>query len=505
MLKSKCDSVSMNDETEQLNCWLDTMKSMICNKFSSTAPLLKVGNVPSPEELMEKLGGLNLDDNGSTPTEMVNMMKMILDYSPNTQHPLFLDKLYASTSPIGIMAELIIATLNTNAHVYNVSPVVTLMEKRCIDEMCKFVGFVDGGGFLNPGGSQSILTAMVTARNYLLKSIKHKGMVLSESKPLTVFTSAHGHYSIDKGAMVMGIGLDQVIKIKAPEGKMDPEELEEKIKKSLQDGHQPFFVNCTAGTTVLGAFDNINEISKICAKYGLWCHVDASWGGPVIFSKRYKHLINGLANVQSININPHKLLGVPIQCSVLLTYNKKILSENSLNAQYLFHGGEYDIGDFTLGCGRRADGIKLYLCWMYFGTNGFAAKVEHAFEIAQYMTMKVKNTVNLLMVQDPSFVNTCFWYLPSDILKNYTKEQIRDILNDNQNSDREHLFKRLEFYTSNIHKELQSNLTIMIDYAPIDRLPKFFRIPFVSFKVTNTHVDFIVNEIVKIGMKIEER
>jgi glutamate/tyrosine decarboxylase-like PLP-dependent enzyme len=102
-------------------------------------------------------------------------------------------------------------------------------------------------------------------------------------------------------------------------GRMIPAKLAEMISRSRRDGFTPFYVNATAGTTVLGSFDTFEEIAEICKREGLWLHVDGSWGGSVIFSETLrKGRLDGIEKADSIAINPHKMLGVPMTCSFLL-------------------------------------------------------------------------------------------------------------------------------------------------------------------------------------------
>lgn len=131
------------------------------------------------------------------------------------------------------------------------------------------------------------------------------------------------HYSIGKGVAFMGMGLDNLINVKTDaNGKMIPEDLEKKILEAKAEGKTPYFVNATAGTTVFGAFDPIDEIADICQKYNLWMHVDGAWGGGALLSKTYSPLLKGVERADSMTWNPHKLMGVPQQCSLVFTKHK---------------------------------------------------------------------------------------------------------------------------------------------------------------------------------------
>lgn len=160
---------------------------------------------------------------------------------------------------------------------------------------------------------------MTIARNTLFPQTKTEG-IASVGKRLVLFTSAHGHYSLEKAAQIQGLGSSSVRSVPVDaDGRMIPSELEKLVEKSLKDGEQPFYVNATAGTTVLGSYDPIDEIGDICQKYKLWLHVDGSWGGAVAFSQDLrKERLKGIEKADTIAFNPHKMLATPLTCSFLM-------------------------------------------------------------------------------------------------------------------------------------------------------------------------------------------
>ena len=204
-------------------------------------------------------------------------------------------------------------------HVYQVSPVLTLVEKYTTAELAKLYGFTSphAGGISQPGGSASNSTSVIVARNTLYPETKTDGL---GSLRFVLFTSAHGHYSLEKAAQIHGFGSKAVRSVPVDEeGRMIPSELEAQIAKAKADGETPFYVNATAGTTVLGSFDPIDEIADICERHKLWLHVDGSWGGAVAFSPELrKDRLKGVERADSVAFNPHKMLGVPLTCSFLL-------------------------------------------------------------------------------------------------------------------------------------------------------------------------------------------
>ncbi|KAL9030577.1 MAG: hypothetical protein Q9196_001309, partial [Gyalolechia fulgens] len=352
---------------------------------------------------------------------LLQLTEKILQYSVNTWDQGFMAKLYASTDAPGVASDLILSVLNTNLHVYDASPALTIIEKATGHALASLFGLVGphAGGISVQGGSASNTTSIVVARNTLFPDTKTHGNA-SSSRSLILFTSAHGHYSIEKAAQMCGFGSQAVWSVPTdPNGRMDPAALESLLEKAKGEGKTPFYVNATAGTTVLGSYDPIRAISKICRARNLWLHVDASWGGPAIFSPALaKEKLDGSHLVDSIAINPHKMMGVPCTCSFLLGADlRQFHAANTLPASYLFHadaetegearpGGRtmpaevFDLADLTLQCGRRGDALKLYLSWAYHGTDGYRRQIETAFDTAGYFADLVHAHRDLVLVSE---------------------------------------------------------------------------------------------------------
>lgn len=174
------------------------------------------------------------------------------------------------------------------------------------------------GGMTQPGGSASNASSIIIARNHLFPETKSQGI---GSRRFVLFTSKHGHYSLEKAAQIMGFGSEAVVPVPVDaEGRMIPSELDRLVTEAkTQKGQTPFYVNATAGTTVLGSFDPFDAISAVCKKHNLWMHIDGSWGGSVVFNRRLAGLwLKGADKADSIAVNPHKMMAVPMTCSFLL-------------------------------------------------------------------------------------------------------------------------------------------------------------------------------------------
>ncbi|CAI6338825.1 unnamed protein product [Periconia digitata] len=445
------------------------------------------------EEKGEGEGG-----NGGGKDGLVEVVKTLLGYSVNTWDLGFLDKLYGGTNAVGVVSELLLATLNTNAHVYQVSPALTLIEKHTSKYLSTlfFPNAPNRGGISQPGGSAANQTAIVVARNTLYPETKTHG---SSSHKFRIFTSVHGHYSVEKAAQIIGLGSTAVISVPVDPatGEMMPSALQTLITESKARGETPFFVNATAGTTVLGSFDPFEELAAICAAERLWLHIDGSWGGSVALHPAYRaDRLAGAHLANSVTVNPHKMLGVPTTCSFLLardlrTFHKAL----TLPAGYLFHdvaaGGEdreekdgvnadhvYDLADLTPQCGRRADSLKFFLALKYYGTRRFESWIAAAYDNASYLLSLVKQHVDFVSVtpEPVPCLQVCFYYAKGGVLGDDAERNGR--------------------VTSEVAKGLLAR-GFMVDYAPGER-GRFFRVV-VNGATTRGTLDGLVKAIAEVA------
>ncbi|KAK5190555.1 Glutamate decarboxylase 2 [Exophiala xenobiotica] len=505
-----------------------------------------------PSELrsiLSESGTLSLPDDGTGQAGLLDSLASILRYSVNTSAPGFLDKLYSAPVTPGIAADLILSVLNTNLHVYQVSPVLSLIETHVTKVLAAIFGFNGprAGGINVQGGSASNLSSIVIARNTLFPETKRLGNHAG-GRELVMFTSEHGHYSIGKAAQQCGFGSESVVSVPVDPvtGDMDPKALDVLINREKQRGKTPFYVNATAGTTVLGSFDPFMAISEVARRHGLWMHIDGAWGGSFVFSDTLRErALRGCELADSIAINPHKMLGVPVTCSFLLLKDlRNAHRANTLRAGYLFHDKDEededhdendqhvengvngtasgqadveesdddwtppeDLADLTLQCGRRGDSLKLFLAWQYYGTSGYCAKIEQAYSVACHMATLVERNPDMVLVSTnpPPCLQVCFYYAPGGRmpfnLDDGTQAKGNGIDKLTRRKQAEKIGKRNSAITSRTTQSLISR-GFMIDFAPAlsDQVEKgaFFR-AVVNISTTTQTVDRLVEEIDTIG------
>ncbi|HID36980.1 MAG TPA: aminotransferase class V-fold PLP-dependent enzyme, partial [Ghiorsea sp.] len=270
-------------------------------------------------------------------------------------------------------------------------------------------------GVMVSGGSQANLIAMMSARHRKVGDCKQKGL---QGKTLVAYVSDQAHYSSQRAANLLGIGLDNLIAIKTDDdGKLIPEELELQIKASLQQARTPFYIGVTSGTTVIGAFDPIKPCSRIAKEYDCWLHVDGAWGAPVLFSKKHRYLMQDVALADSASWDSHKLMSVPLTASGIQVREAGQLKSaiSGGGGEYLFHNDEnaaFNMGEHSLQCGRKADALKVWMGWKAVGSKGFAQKVEHLQELKEYCVERLNATDCFTLLAPAAYLNILFRYEP---------------------------------------------------------------------------------------------
>jgi glutamate/tyrosine decarboxylase-like PLP-dependent enzyme len=361
-------------------------------------------------ELYQQLD-LSLNSDGIIDEDLKIILKDIIKSTPKTASKSFFNQLFGGRIGKAALGDLLAVMFNNSMYTYKVAGPHVGIEKQVIHNVCELAGYSkDSDGTFAPGGSMSNMMALIMARDSKNESVRAEGL----SQSMTLYTSRESHYSISKNAALTGIGRNQVRLVDTNDkGEMLAEHLDQLIQKDLIDGHIPFFVNSTAGTTVLGAFDNNEAISKVCKKHNLWLHVDGAYCGGVIFSKKHKHLIKGLEHSDSFSVNAHKMLGTPLSCSIIVTQHKAQLHHSFSNeADYLYQtdGDDFNLGKTSLQCGRRNDALKIWTLWKSVGTSGLEKIVNKQFEMAQIARDYINNHKDYTLYSFEDSISVCFNY-----------------------------------------------------------------------------------------------
>ncbi len=364
--------------------------------------LAKVGELPAfppvqPGEIRSLLPSAPPQTGEAMEEILSDVDRVVMPGMAHWNHPRFFAYFTSSGSGPGILGELLSAALNVNNMLWQTCPAATELEEVTLDWLRQMLGLPgEFWGVIYDGGSSSTFHAIAAARERLTElQIRERGLAGRSDVPrLRLYTSEHGHSSIDKAAVALGLGLDSVRRVAVDaEYRMLPQALAEAIAEDRRAGYLPFCVVATVGTTSCTSIDPVAAIADICAREDLWLHVDAAHGGAAAVVPEMRHVLDGCAQADSLVINPHKWLFVPLGLSVLYTRHPAMLRRAfSLVPEYLkTTQGETVVNymDYGIPLGRRFNALKLWFVLRYFGVEGMAARIREHLRLAQRFAQRV--------------------------------------------------------------------------------------------------------------------
>lgn len=367
-----------------------------------------------PDDLQRQLALDRFDQPGDW-DQIFAWVEQYLTYAVKTAHPGYVNRMWAGANLPSIVGDIITAVTNTSACTFETAPVSTLMEQYMLKTMLGLVGYAGGVGQMTTGSSNANMIAMMAARNAIKPLIKDKG--LFQQAELFGFVNADAHYSMDRAANILGLGIDHLLKIPVDEhGRMSLPALEQELARVAAAGGLPFFVAATAGTTVRGSYDALPPLLALRDRYGFWLHVDGAWGGAVVFDENLRqHYLPDLDRTDSFTLDFHKMLGATLMCNVLLFNRPAVFLKEVCSAgdeSYIFRQGPdgqvRDLGTLSLQCGRRVDSLKWFLDWKFYGQAGFTARVNTYLALCRYAEEQVGQIDELEMVVPRESFNVCF-------------------------------------------------------------------------------------------------
>ncbi len=364
----------------------------------------------------------------SPPAYPVSMEIILDDYQriiePNLSHwnhPSFFSYFAITGSGPGLVAETLAASTNVNAMLWRTSPAAVELEARVCDWLRQMIDLPsEFVGHINDTASSSTLVALAAARHRAFPGVRQLGWVglARELQGLPViYASEHVHSSIDKSALTLGLGTEQVRKIECDaEFRMDAGALARAIAVDRAAGNHPFAVVATAGTTSTTSIDPINAVADICERELLWLHVDAAYAGSAAICPEIRQLMGGLERADSIVLNPHKWLFVQVDCSVLLTRGYDGLREAfSLVAEYL-ETDEDVVNPMDLGpqLGRRFRALKLWMVIRAFGLDGLKRRIRAHCAYARLVAERLDSHDKFEIVAPVPLSTVCFVHTGGD-------------------------------------------------------------------------------------------
>jgi aromatic-L-amino-acid decarboxylase len=387
-----------------------------------------VSTAESSEELRRLLGQRPLPSDGTDPGAIVaRAAELCLAHSVLVGHGRFWGYVHGAASPLGALAELLAAALNSPVTSPRTGPISSAIEEQAVRWMAELVGFPTGGGglFLS-GGSMANLVALRAAFHARISwDLRELGMSHPRSAAIRVYATRETHSSIAKALVLLGLGTRALVEIPVDEfGRMDPDELARRVTLDRNQGLEPLVVVGTAGTTSTGAVDPLPAIAAVCREHRLWLHVDGAYGAPASLSPLAPPDILGLREADSLVIDAHKWLYMPLEAGCVLVRDPRLLYDAfCFQSPYYSLSGAQGVGDplpFRDQGPQTSRGFRAFKVWLAFqhlGRTGYAARITEDIELARHLYALAARHPELEACSQGLSVTT-FRYVPAELAPN---------------------------------------------------------------------------------------
>jgi L-2,4-diaminobutyrate decarboxylase len=380
---------------------------------------------------------------GRVPDEIAQILRTVVENSVGVSNTRTAAHLHCPPLLAALAAEVVISALNQSMDSFDQAPIATIVEQQMVRWLCGQAGFpASADGTFTTGGSQSNYMGLMLARDAFLKKqwnwSAQKSGLPAEANRLRILCSEVAHFTVEKSASQLGLGTDSVVRIDVDDHfRMKPSALHDALQGLSGEGLLPMTVVATAGTTDFGSIDPLQDISSIAREAKCWLHVDAAYGGALLFSASHRDKIARIELANSLTIDFHKLFWQPIPCSAFLVRDASHFDSMKLYADYLnpeLHEEEGipNLVTTSLLTSRRFDALKLWISFQSLGRDRLAAMIDRTIALASHAAAVVRNTPRLEILAEPQLSTVVFRYIPSipntgaDALNNRIRQQLFD-------------------------------------------------------------------------------
>jgi len=372
---------------------------------------------PVPAEIRERLMHAPLPAEGSDPAVLLNTLaELVLPYPMGNSSPRFFAWVNSPPAPMAILAELLAAAQNPS--VAGGDHAATYVEHGVLNWIKEIFGFrADAGAILTSGGSVANLIPLGVMRHVKTSgSIRTEGFQ-AESAPMVIYTSTQGHSCIQKAVELLGFGSDTLRKIPVDAAyQIDIAALEAQIAADRAAGLRPVCLIANAGTVNSGAIDPLDALADLCEREGLWFHIDGAYGGFGILAEQTIGLYKGIERADSLAIDPHKWLYLPVECGCCIVRDAQAMRDAySLVPSYLRDDRVLPwFSEFGIQQTRGFKALKLWLTMQHIGLDGYRQLISRDIDLARQLQDKIRARDDFELVATGPLSVTCFLYTPPD-------------------------------------------------------------------------------------------
>jgi len=347
---------------------------------------------------------------------------IIPDGMTHWQHPRFFAYFQSNAAPAALVAEQLATAFASQCMLWQTSPAATELEVKMVDWLRQAMGLPDSfKGTFQDTASSATLCAILTMRERALEFTGNQQGLFGK-KPLRVYASGGTHTSIDKAMWVAGLGQDNLVKIPTGPGplySMKPEALHKAIADDRAAGLQPAGIVICVGGTSIGSTDNVAEICAIARHENLFTHLDAAWAGSAMICPEFRDLWAGAEGVDSLVLNPHKWLGVPMECSLHLVKDPETLMRTmAIKPAFLTTPGKEGIVNFSewsVQLGRRFRALKVWFLLRHYGLEGLRDRIRNHVTWSQGLAERLRQQDDFQIITEPVLSLFTFRHAPEDI------------------------------------------------------------------------------------------
>jgi len=388
---------------------------------------------PVPADLGDSWVSSSLPEEGESADAILDRFaEDIAPYPFGNGHPRFYGWVNSPPARIGVMAEALAAAMNPSVAGGNHAAV--WIEREVLEWFKQLIGFPpDSMGLLVSGGSAAAVTALTVARHEACArenwDVRKEGVQTTQpqlsGRRLLVYKGAEGHSCNQKAVELLGIGSANIRVVPSDAAlKLRPEALDQMLREDMANGHIPVAVIASAGTVNTGAIDPLVEISNVCAQHRVWLHVDAAYGGAAIVTSEYRQALAGLSHADSVALDPHKWMYVPVDAGLVLVRRASTMRDAfSLVPPYLRTDGNLRgvqgptwFSEYGSEQTRPFRALKVWATLRYFGREGYRNLLEHDIRLAGHLADRIRLTPGFELWEPLSLSIVCFRARPTGSL-----------------------------------------------------------------------------------------
>lgn len=383
------------------------------------------------------------------------LLNNLVAHSVHTASPRFIGHMTSALPYFLLPLAKLMVGLNQNLVKIETSKAFTPLERNVLGMLHHLVYQRDSGfyqrwmhsaqhslGAMCSGGTIANITALWVARNLLLKpegdfaGISAEGLAAGLAhygyKRLTIMVSERGHYSLSKAADVLGIGRRNLVAIPTDEhNRIQVAKLRSACAQVAADGGKVLAIVGVAGTTETGHIDPLNELADVAAEIGAHFHVDAAWGGATLMSNNHRHLLAGVERADSVTIDAHKQMYVPMGAGMVLFRDPSMVRAIEHHAEYVIRHGSKDLGAHTMEGSRPGMAMMVYSALQVMGRQGFELLIDQSIEKAKLFAALIAEQDDFEVISEPQLCLLTYRFIPAkvkQVIGNANAEQIKRIM-----------------------------------------------------------------------------